>query len=105
MEPMTTQIPNVTTEMIRSFEGLDAVALLGLCLFALLTVVIPIALSFVLRNHLKEMGILKDAFNYALDKRDADQRKITETLDRMIESIDARLATLEKKVDMLSPHG
>ena len=103
MEHLTTSLPSVTPEMIQSFEGLEAVALLGLCFFVLLAIVIPTTLYFILRNHAKEMNIMKDAFNYALDKRDADQRKITETLDKMIESIDARLSTLEKKVDLLSP--
>jgi len=100
MEQLTT---SVTPELIRSFEGLEAVALLGLCFFVLLAVVIPVTLAFVLRNHAKEMDLLKTAFYYALDKRDEDQRKITEALDRMLESIDARLATLERKVDQLTP--
>ena len=103
MEQLTTSIPNVTPEMIQSFEGLEAVALLGLCFFVLLAVVIPITLFFMLRNHAREMSIMKDAFNHALDKRDDDQRKITETLDKMIESINARLFVLEMKVDMLNP--
>ena len=99
MEHLTTSLPTVTPEIIQSFEGLEAVAILGLCFFVLLAVVIPISLCFILRNHTKEMGIMKDAFNYALDKRDADQRKITETLDKMIKSIDTRLSTLEKNAD------
>ena len=103
MEHLTTSLPTVTPEIIQSFEGLEAVAILGLCFFVLLAVVTPISLCFILRNHTKEMGIMKDAFNYALDKRDADQRKITETLDKMIKSIDARLSTLEKKVDLIRP--
>ena len=105
MEQLTTSIPNISPEMIRSFEGLEAVAILGLCFFVLLAVVIPIALAFLLRNHAKEMDMLKTTFYYALDKRDEDQRKITEALDRMLESIDARLATLERKVDRLNPVG
>ena len=103
MEQLTTSIPNLTPEMIRSFEGLEAVALLGLCFFILLTVVMPICLHFMLRNHTKEMSMMREVFNYALDKRDEDQRKITETLDKMIASIDIRLSALEKKVDMLNP--
>ena len=103
MEQLTTSFPNVTPEMIQSFEGLEAVALLGLCFFVLLAVVIPLTLFFMFRNHAKEMNIMKDAFNHALDKRDDDQRKITETLDKMIESIDTRLAVLERKVDRLNP--
>jgi len=103
MEHLTTSIPNMTPEMIQSFEGLEAVAVFGLCFFVLMTVVIPVALFFILRNHVKEMHILQDTFNFALDKRDADQRKITETLDRMIETIDRRLSALERKVDRLHP--
>jgi hypothetical protein len=97
-------LPTVTPEMIQSFEGLGAVAIMGLCFFVLLCIVIPISLSFILRNHMKELTFLKDAFNHALDKRDGDQRKITETLDKLIESIDVRLSALERKVDKLSLH-
>ena len=103
MEQLTTSIPNISPEMIRSFEGLEAVAILGLCFFVLLAVVIPTTLFFVLRNHAKAMAIMETAFHHALDKRDEDQRKITEALDRMLESIDARLSTLERKVDRLTP--
>ena len=103
MEQLTTSIPNVTPEMIRSFEGLEAVAILGLCFFVLLAVVMPVCLHFMLRNHAKGMHLMQEAFHHALDKRDEDQRKITETLDRMIESIETRFATLERKVDRLGP--
>ena len=103
MEQLIPSIPSMSPEMIRSFEGLEAVAMLGLCFFVLLAVVIPVTLFFVLRNHTQATEMMKTAFYYALDKRDDDQRKITEALDRMLESIDTRLATLERKVDRLTP--
>jgi len=103
MEQLITSWPSVTPDMIRSFEGLEAVAILGLCFFVLLAIVIPITLAFVLRNHIKEMDMIKTAFYYALDKRDNDQRKIIEALDKMLESINARLSALEIKVDRLKP--
>ena len=104
MEQLTTSMPTMTPEFIRSFEGLEAVALLGLCFFVLLAVVMPIGLHFMLRNHVKEMNMMQEIFYHALDKRDEDQRKITEMLDKMLESIDNRLSVLEQKVDRLNPH-
>ena len=104
MEHLSTSLPNLSPDMIRSFEGLEAVALLGLCFFVLLAVVMPICLHFMLRNHVKEMNMMQEVFHHALDKRDEDQRKITEMLDKMLESIDNRLSVLELKVDRLNPH-
>ena len=101
MEQLTTSLQTVSPEIIKSFEGLEAVALLGLCFFVLLAVVIPTTMFFMLRNHANAMRLMQEAFNHALDKRDEDQRKITETLDKMIESIDHRLSALEMKVDRL----
>jgi len=37
------------------------------------------------------MDFLKTTFDDALDKRDEDQRKIPEALDRMLATIDTRL--------------
>ena len=101
MEQLTTSLQIMSPEIIQSFEGLEAVALLGLCFFTLLTIVIPISMLIMLRNHANAMRLMQEAFNHALDKRDEDQRKITETLDKMIVSIDGRLSELEKKVDLL----
>ena len=103
MEQLTSSMPTLTPELVRAFEGLEAVALLGLCFFVLLAIVIPVTLAFVLRNHVKEMDLVKTAFQYSLDKRDEDQRKITEALDRMLESLNARLSALERKIDHLNP--
>ena len=92
---------NVSPEMIQAFEGMEAVALLGLALFVLLVIVIPVTLYFILKNHAKDMKMIKDAFESALDRRDRDHDLIIDTIHKLNDSFDQRLSSLEIKVDRM----
>ena len=90
-------INQLSPEHISAFREFTAISVLALCFFLLLTIVIPFVVFFIARAYTRSMQAMSDAFMHALDKRDDDQKKITETLDKMT----VRLATLESKVDRI----
>ena len=90
-------VDQLSPEHITAFKGLSAEALLGLCFFALLTIVIPVAVFLIARAYTRSMEAMTKAFIHAINKRDEDQKNITKTLEKMI----LRLTTLESKVDRI----
>lgn len=93
----------LSPEHITAFKDLSPTAIIVIFLIVVV-LMIPTFLAstlLVMKHYTKALKTMSDAFMHALNKRDEDQKKIVETLDKMGISIDRRLVVLENKVDKL----
>ena len=66
-----------------------------------MAIVIPFALRSIMRSHAHYLGMMRDSYERAIDKRDADHRRLVATLEKINEVIDKRLLSIDRKMEKI----